>query len=371
MKRNWTMKRLLAMILTFVLLTGCLPLQAIAEEVAPPAAEESTTVGEGLVLGAQTQEGAEALVGSVLPVNVEQTVVYREVRFALPAGTTEEEAGVTVLPEPQMVKDGTQIGVLENLPVRTGFVIRDFYYDENLEEIALLTDAIERDVTLYPQFVLLEDYDVHVNYIADSDASADIQVVLVSYGLSEARIREKVIVHDIGASDGANGYTLTKLPDPAPDLGKLIGDEEKRAAAQKAIDGIGQEDMSLSQQLIALELDRDVVEAIVSYWSPQELPIEWPEPEPDLNALIEDAEARRLAREAIGRVGEEGFSLREALAPMEQIDEETILAILRYWSPEELPEELRTAQSDVEADEAVAEPAEAVPEPEETAEDTD
>ena len=39
-----------------------------------------------------------------------------------------------------------------------------------------------------PQFVLLEDYDVHLNYIVDSDASADVQVVLVSYGLSEAEI---------------------------------------------------------------------------------------------------------------------------------------------------------------------------------------
>ena len=74
-------------------------------------------------------------------VPIHRTVVYREVRFALPAGTTEEEAGVTVLPEPQMVKDGTQIGVLENLPEWTETAIHDAVMNA-IQEAGLKNGAV-------------------------------------------------------------------------------------------------------------------------------------------------------------------------------------------------------------------------------------
>ena len=106
-------KRLLAMLLTLALLTGALPVSALAESTAEGVSADQQADAQGTVNASLTDALTDAL-----PFTPDETVVYHEVTFALPAGTTEEEAGVTVLPEPQMVKDGTQIGVLEENNLR-------------------------------------------------------------------------------------------------------------------------------------------------------------------------------------------------------------------------------------------------------------
>ena len=273
MKKLWNGKRMLALLLTLVMLTGALPLTTLAEQVAPPeAAEDAQAPAQG--------DLAEAL-------GADET--YYEVEVALPAGLTEEEAAEITLPEPMMLPAGTLIYAVAE-PTRPNYNFTGWYYDDALTQPADGGDAVERNLTLYPSFAPLQNYDdeFRINYMSTQDVEPDFTIEIVARGLSEGQIREQMKATDLSKVEGAEEYVLERL---APDAAALIPDERVRTLALDACLKAQAETLegTLTEALSALTVEADPAES-----EPAEN-----EPAEGEAAEEEDAEPERALDDAV------------------------------------------------------------------------
>lgn len=243
MKKLHYGKRGMALLLTLTLMAGLLPPDTLAF------AEGQTSDG--------TPEGSleEAL-------NADTT--YYEVTFALPEGLSDEEAAEITLPEPAMLPSGTLLYAVAE-PARANYNFAGWYYDAALTEPADGGDAVERNLTLYPSFTPIQNYEdeFRINYMSAQDVEPDYAIEVVSYGLTEEQIRNLLKVTDLSKVDGAEEFVLERL---APDMTALIPDEDLRARASDIISQAqdGKLEGTLTDALAALtieDIEEDLTEA--------------------------------------------------------------------------------------------------------------
>ena len=246
--------RSLALLLTLALLATMLPMSALAE---------------GLDGGGESLE--EAL-------NVDTT--YYEVAFALPDGLSEEEAAQIALPEPVLLPADTLLYALAE-PTREDYSFAGWYYDAALTQPADGGDAVTRNLTLYPSFAPIQNYDdeFRINYISNQEVAPDFPIEVVAHGLSEDQLRQLLKVTNLDSVDGEEAFTLTRIE---PDLDALIPDEDLRARARDILDQAGEQEGGLTGALSALTtpgegeeepapaLSEAVIAELVAYYAPEE-----------------------------------------------------------------------------------------------------
>ena len=157
--------RSLALLLTLALLASMLPMSALAEELAG----EANSLEKAL--------------------NADTT--YYEVSFALPDGLSEEEAAQITLPETAMLPAQTLFYALTE-PTWENYRFAGWYYDAALTQPASGEDAIERNLTLYPSFVPIQNLEdeFRINYISNQEVEPDFAIEVVAHGLSEDQVRD-------------------------------------------------------------------------------------------------------------------------------------------------------------------------------------
>ncbi|MBR6219952.1 MAG: InlB B-repeat-containing protein, partial [Clostridia bacterium] len=267
MKKLWNGKRMLALLLTLVMLTGALPLTTLAEEVAPPETQAEQTAP------------VEAQAGSFADSLGDGSTAYFEVKFALPEGATTQEVEYTTLPETAMVPAGTTVGALQT-PSRVSCLFLGWSYDESGTAVADPEDVIDRNLTLYPRFALKEGLENSgsLTYVSQTDVPLDFAIELISYGLTQEEIEQILNVEDSSLCIDSIPYTLTSCRDE-DELAWLEGlglDAEtasgvwacvKSAEAQPGTGLYG----ALSTAFDDTALNSDAILAIVAHYAPQEL----------------------------------------------------------------------------------------------------
>ena len=108
-----------------------------------------------------------------------------------------------------------------------------WYYDAELKKPAQGSDAVEKNLTLYPAFGPIQNFedDFRINYMSALDVEPDFPIEIVAYGLTEEQIREKLKVTNLSKVNGAEEYVFERL---APDMKALIPDEKTRSLAEEA-----------------------------------------------------------------------------------------------------------------------------------------
>lgn len=210
MSNRWNKKRTISLLLTGVMMIGMLPFRHLAAAKDP----YSVTPAEKL------EE------------NVDGNTVYYEVSFALPNGLTKEEKDEIKLPETMMLPEGTLIYAVAE-PTRENYGFAGWYYDAALTKPADGADSVDRNMTLYPSFAPLQNYDdtFRINYISTLDVEPDFAMEVVAYGLSEEQIKNRMKVTNLSKVEGEEEIVLERL---APDMSNLIPDTRVRTLAKDA-----------------------------------------------------------------------------------------------------------------------------------------
>ncbi|MBR6889784.1 MAG: InlB B-repeat-containing protein, partial [Clostridia bacterium] len=268
MKRNRTMKRLLAMLLTIVLTTVCLPAQVLAEALTPSG--DPADSANAVTAQSAAPEGDAA----------EETTVYYEVSFARPGSATAEEAEKTTLPETQMLPAGTALASIAT-PRQIGSVFLGWYYDEALTRMAGPNDTVGANLTLYARFGIREDLEGEyaTDYIAVEDVAPEYRVLVSAHNLTADDIRGRLAVRDVSRGGEAIDFTVEEVveeqPEPVPEepfsLDALALDEETRAGVEELVQRkASNPEYALGAALRELELDPETVDAILKGCAPEE-----------------------------------------------------------------------------------------------------
>ncbi|MBQ3934917.1 MAG: InlB B-repeat-containing protein, partial [Clostridia bacterium] len=206
-----------------------------------------------------------------------------EVTFALPDTATEAERQITTLPEKITVPSGTTIGSLETAS-RLSSTFLTWSYDAAGNERAAETDVIDRDLTLYPVFALMDGMGdaKGFDYVSKTDVGTDYVIELISYGLTEEEIRERLTVEN--ASFGGEPVEFTLLSIRLKEAKEwLLSDGFDDETAEKILTYIREKDadktVKLRERLSTLAEDPALsgqltyakVTDIVSRYAPQEL----------------------------------------------------------------------------------------------------
>ncbi len=210
MSIRWNKKRTISWLLTFIMVIGILPFRDIAAATDPYSASSDKSVQD----------------------TKDENTVYYEVSFALPKGLTQDEKDEIKLPEPMMLPAGTLIYAVAE-PTRENYGFAGWYYDAALTKPADGADSVDRNMTLYPSFAPLQNYDdtFRINYISTLDVEPDFAMEIVAYGLSEEQIKERMKATNLSKVEGAEEFVLERL---APDMANLIPDTRVRTLAKDA-----------------------------------------------------------------------------------------------------------------------------------------
>ena len=207
-----------------------------AEEAAKAQAEESAdeepeTEESAAAAEEESREEAET---SEEPEAFEEEEAESEELEESPEEETEEEPVLFYLPETTMVKEGTLVSTLP-IPQLAGYVFLGWYFDSDLTHKASTEDVVDRNMTLYARFGTTAERDAEdgIDYTSAQDVEPDYEVGLASYGLDEEEIRALLSVNDFSMIDETPEYELIAQ---APDLSRLIDDEEQRELAGNIIE---------------------------------------------------------------------------------------------------------------------------------------
>ena len=283
MKRNWTMKRLLAAILTMIMLVTMLPVSALAEATDGPANAETEP---------QASEAAEASMEDAGLAGDGSTTVYHRITFELPANISEADAQNVKLPEPQMVEDGSLLSELPSAKEPTS-VFTGWYYDAELTLKVGPDDVADHNMTLYPRFNRREGYENEMvfNYVAEEDVPTDYTIVVTAHNMSAEDAAALIAVNDVSRVQPIE-FTLEPVEAPTEfDIETLDLPEEeidiiREAVEEKKKDG----KFSVSERLEMLDLDQDLLEKIVGAYAPDELSdVRYGWMDEDMRAIIETA----------------------------------------------------------------------------------
>ncbi|MBR4208604.1 MAG: InlB B-repeat-containing protein, partial [Lachnospiraceae bacterium] len=207
-----------------------------AEPAVPLEGEPATAVDSGK--GADTQ--------------LEETVTttYYEVKFALLPDQQEEDIS---LPETLMVPEGTLISSLPTAS-RANSVFTGWGYDEEGRTLAAADAIVDRNMTLYPHLAARQDLmATPVDYVSALDVDPTYPIVVVSYGLSQKEVEEKVSVSNLSEGRADVPVHLIRVPDPEMQelfntLGTDVETDRKMAAAiWRLLEGPVEEENELTQ----------------------------------------------------------------------------------------------------------------------------
>ena len=140
--------------------------------------------------------------------------VFHEVKFGLASTTAPKDAGTVTLPQTAMVQDGTIVGALE-MPYKEGGVFVGWYYDSDRTKMALSGDTITADTTLYADFENGDglENNFKINYMSAQDVGTDYEIILASYGLSAAEVRNFLTVCDLSKGSEKTDYKISEIKD--------------------------------------------------------------------------------------------------------------------------------------------------------------
>ena len=197
---------------------------------------------------------------------------YKEVRFALPAGTSETDVKNTRLPETLLVPKGTKVSELSR-PRQMGKVFLGWYYDEALTLTTLPDETIENNLTLYPRFGDREDLQTQFSYdyISKENVEADYEVIVTGHNVKPETVKEQTKVYNMSLGGEEIEFTLEKIEKAGESDAKE--DEEELTEEMKAL-------------LHELDIDLDEIDGVPDFY--------------ELYDLDEDDSPERYWREELG-----------------------------------------------------------------------
>ena len=258
------------------------------------------------------------------------TVVYREVRFELPADTTEEEAAATRLPDTMMVPDGTPVAAIST-PSREGSVFLGWGYDDALAQMAGPEDVVDRDLLLYPRFADATQIDdnYRLNHVADRDVSPKQEITVISYGLPLTDLERTIAVRDMTEGGEAVPFTLEPVEAQAPEENPGEVDWDALDLDAEVLDAVRQ----AADQLRAGELQENELVEVMDFYQ-----VDAAARETVLRAYAPDAAAQEAPDEAESDEAESDEAESDEAAPV--VFEETGRYIVRpargTWEPGDL-----------------------------------
>ena len=193
-----------------------------------------------------------------------------EVVFMLPDNVTEFDAAETSLPEKVTVEKDTRIG---DLPAadRTSCIFVGYSYDPEGTKIADDNTIIDKDMTLYPIFETKEGMTnvFDLNFVSGEDVSANYNLDIATYGLTESEIREILTVKDLSIGGEEVSYNL--ISNGSAYLDNLGIPEKKVDYVRSAIEANRIDpDKDLLGTLDAMGLDLEVLSNVVMIYAPEE-----------------------------------------------------------------------------------------------------
>ena len=342
-------KRWMAFLLVLTMLAGMISPQAFAEQEPVRETQDGGTVLKDNSSVTQTNyfevkfEMPEDMAWAAeLQSGLEQNGMSGELLDLVPegSGTAEalaeaEEEGVNLtivdLPETMMVAEGTLIQSLPE-PKLYGYVFLGWYFDKELQHPASTRDVIDKNITLYPRFgSAVEEGEGTANYISALEVPEDFEMLLAANNLTEDELREKVILRDFGKLEPEIGFILTPQ---APDLARLVPEEEQRLAAESILKGFLEPEAAggAGEAPEAENAEEGNAEAAGSREAaPEEDEALWTEPDAPEQETTEGAGTSDEAAPADSAEPVLAAALLEA-----GLDEYQVRKLVYYYAPEEL-----------------------------------
>ncbi|MBR4769169.1 MAG: hypothetical protein IK088_09370, partial [Lachnospiraceae bacterium] len=197
---------------------------------------------------------------------------YHEVKFALPAGMSEEAKEKTTLPVTTMIKDGSLIYSMK-APRQEGSVFLGWYYDDQLDLMVGPEDTVDYNMTLYPKFGLREDYEGEFSYdfIAEQDVSKKYPVLVTGHNLTAEEVKKFIRILDTGR-EGEVPFVVEPYGEEEEFKLEDLGLEEDQLENVRDMVSFkeGDPDYVLSEALNELGLDEETVDAILKEYAPDE-----------------------------------------------------------------------------------------------------
>ncbi len=306
MKRTRCFIRMTAALLALMMTISIAPLGILAESPEQPKRDPAQAEASP----EQAEESGETLLSQLT--EDEENTLYREIQFALPDNVTEEEAKEITLPEKMMIADGTLLFAVPQAE-RERCTFSGWFYDAALKEPADGWDVIDRNITLYPSFAVIQDMDddVKVKFISDLDVEPDFEIGIVAYNLTEDEIRKNLKVTNLNRVDDEEEFTLERI---APDLYTLIPDGDLRGRAMAVVKAYQEETLagSLGESLRAITAENPEKEMT----------------QEEVNEAILASGARTSEEEARARAPKP--------APAPALAESVITELVFYYAPDEL-----------------------------------
>lgn len=154
-----------------------------------------------------------------------------EVKYSLTA--SEKNPEKVTLPGTSVVPAGTVIGAVGE-PVKEGAVFAGWYYDPGKSLMALPTDAINANITLYADFADSEGTEgaFKIDYMSELNVDTGFGIEIVSYGYSAEEILQQITVSDLSLGGTDVEFVLEKKA-----TGPISLDEDVIKSAEEDRDG--------------------------------------------------------------------------------------------------------------------------------------
>ncbi len=127
-----------------------------------------------------------------------------KVEYALPDGTTAEEASKIHLPETEMVEKGTAVNTLST-PAKDHALFLGWYRDPALTEKVDGSSVIDQNLVLYPKFANEDGFEMEMenNYVAMRNVEPSFVIELITDALSEKELEEYIKITNLSKNEPA------------------------------------------------------------------------------------------------------------------------------------------------------------------------
>ncbi|MBQ3907254.1 MAG: InlB B-repeat-containing protein, partial [Lachnospiraceae bacterium] len=202
---------IMAIVMSLSSLSGC----SFQKESKDPTSQETTTVDatESSSDPEVTPESTPSPITRLTNVfQADENSTYYEIKFALPENTTKEEADMITLPKTMTIPEGSLLYSVQGAQ-KDDYSFNGWYYDAALTQRADGGDVVDHNMTLYPSFVPLQNFDdeVRINYISALDVEPDFKIEVIAFGLTEDEVRERIKVTNLSKVNGAEEFVLERV----------------------------------------------------------------------------------------------------------------------------------------------------------------
>ncbi len=152
--------------------------------------------------------------------NDPQTSAWHEVKFAMPAGLSEEDKANVELPDTLMVEQGVTVAQLPIAKCK-GQMFLGWYYDDSYKTVTASSDIIDHNMTLYPRFGSKDGLDgvFSYDYVAKMDVDKNYEVLVVTHkNLSKDQIAKLISLRNLSTCEEDIPFTLEEYKGNAGDI---------------------------------------------------------------------------------------------------------------------------------------------------------